>query len=44
MLAAAYRKASSITGYVARADFDRNGTINIADFGLLASNYGKVCP
>jgi hypothetical protein len=31
-------------GYDPRADFDRNYVINIADFGLLAANYGKWAP
>jgi peptide/nickel transport system substrate-binding protein len=32
LLAAAYGKSSGATGFDARADFDRNGVINIADF------------
>jgi hypothetical protein len=31
-------------GYDDRADFDRNGIINISDFGLLAVNFMKMSP
>ena len=44
VLASAYRKKSTESGYDAMADFDGNGRVNSQDFGLLAANYGKRAP
>jgi branched-chain amino acid transport system substrate-binding protein len=44
ILAAAYGKGTGETGYDARADFDRSGRVNIADFGLLVTNYARISP
>jgi hypothetical protein len=44
ILSATYGKSLGVSGYDARADFDRNGIINISDFGLLALNYARTSP
>jgi TRAP-type transport system periplasmic protein len=44
ILAGAYGQGSGETGYDERADFDRSGRVNIADFGLLAANYADNAP
>lgn len=31
-------------GYDARADFHRNGIVNISDFGFLAGNFMQMSP
>jgi peptide/nickel transport system substrate-binding protein len=44
ILAVSYGKTTGQTSFDARADFDRNGIINIADFGLLVGNYARQSP
>jgi len=43
-LAAAYGTGCDDPGFDRRADFDLNGQINIADFGLLTLFYGQSGP
>ena len=44
LLSAAFGSSSGGDRWNEAADFDRNGKVNIADFGLLAVNYAKTAP
>jgi hypothetical protein len=44
ILAQAFGKMAGAQGYDSRADFDRNGVVNISDFGLLSGNYRLNSP
>lgn len=44
ILSASYMTSVGDEDYDARADFDRNDTIDIRDFGLLAKNYSQESP
>lgn len=43
-LAASYGRASGHPLYNVSADLTDNGTVDFADFGVLAKGYGKTCP
>ncbi len=40
----AFMKSKGQAGWDVRADFDRNGIINISGFGLLAVNFMELSP
>lgn len=44
ILAVPFTKTEGEPAYDARANFDRNGIMNISDFGLLAVNYTETSP
>ncbi|MDD5093806.1 MAG: Ig-like domain-containing protein [Dehalococcoidia bacterium] len=44
ILAASFMKSTRDADFDPRADFDRNGIVDISDFGLLAVNYMKTSP
>jgi hypothetical protein len=44
LLSSSYGTLAGDPLYKLKADFDRNGAVNIQDFGLLSMNYLKIAP